>query len=81
MRFKSSALKELKGLPKRDAGRILSSIKALRDDPRPRGAKKLRLGKNHWRIRVGNFRAIYDIDDEHHLIRIMRIRHRDAAYR
>jgi len=81
VRLKSSALKELKGLPKGDAGRVLSSIRALRNEPRPRGAKKLRLGKSLWRIRVGDFRAIYEIDDERRIIRITRIRHRDVAYR
>lgn len=81
VRLKSSALKELKSLSKMDAERVLNSIRALRNEPRPRGAKKLRVGKSLWRIRVGDFRAIYEIDDEHRIIHITRVRHRDVAYR
>jgi len=81
VRLKSSALKELKQLPEKDAERVAGKIAALHDNPRPAEAKKLRLGENLWRIRIGNFRAVYEIDDEHRVVRVIRVRRRDEAYR
>lgn len=81
LRFKSSALRELKRLPERDVRRIAGQVELLREQPRPRGGKKLRLGKNLWRLRVGDFRVVYEIDDEEQIIRIVRVRHRSKIYR
>lgn len=60
---------------------IISRIRALAGDPRPPGCRKIVGSKSDWRIRVGDYRVIYEIDDDHRIIRIMRIRHRREAYR
>ncbi len=79
--FARSARKELEDLPVELADRVLTRIEKLMDNPRPRGATKLRGRKNLWRIRVGDYRVVYSIDDEAELIDITHIRHRRDVYR
>ena len=78
--FKSSAEKEFFRLPDDTAARILPRIKAFATDPRPHGTKKLRGGANEWRIRVGDYRVIYTIDDEVKHVKVTRIAHRREVY-
>ncbi|MEQ1946562.1 MAG: type II toxin-antitoxin system RelE/ParE family toxin [Bryobacteraceae bacterium] len=61
-------------------GRIDTKIIALADDPRPTGCKKLVGHKDHWRIRIGDWRVIYIIDDRRQLVSITRIAHRREVY-
>ena len=79
--FARSARRELEQLPQRVAARVLTSIEALTDNPRPRGCIKLQGGSQLWRIRVGAYRVIYTIDDEERIVDITVIRHRNEAYR
>ena len=60
-------------LPDRD--RISNAIRRLVDDPRPHGAKKLS-GRNAWRIRVGDYRVLYEIHDKRLLILVVDVGHR-----
>jgi mRNA interferase RelE/StbE len=78
--LKSSAEKELLGLPDIVLTRIFTKIESLASNPRPTGSKKLRGGKDLWRIRVGDSRAIYAIDDETKVVQVMRIAHRREVY-
>lgn len=79
--FARSARKELEDLPVELADRVLTRIEKLMDNPRPRGATKLRGRKNLWRIRVCDYRVVYSIDDEAEFIDITHIRHRRDVYR
>ena len=59
----------------------MAAIEALADEPRPPGVKKL-VGSEHiYRIRVGDYRVIYGIDDRALLLLVQRIRHRSDVYR
>lgn len=78
--LKSSAEKEFFRLPDHIAARILPKIKALATDPRPRGSKKLRGGKDEWRIRIGDYRVVYIVDDEMGRVEVTRVAHRGEAY-
>jgi mRNA interferase RelE/StbE len=78
--LKSSAEKEFFRLPDDITARILPRIKALAIDPRPHGSKKLRGGTDEWRIRVGDYRMIYAIDDEEKIVKVTRIAHRREVY-
>lgn len=78
--FKSSAEKELFHLPENISARIFPRIKALATDPRPHGSKKLRGGTDEWRIRVGDYRVVYTIDDEIRKVEVTRIAHRREVY-
>ena len=60
--------------------RIDRKILALADDPRPPGCRKLKGYKDQWRVRVGDWRMVYIIDDAARLVSIMRIAHRREVY-
>ena len=76
-----TAEQDLKRLSARNFQRIIPHIKALAGNPRPVGCRKITGSKNDWRIRVGDYRVIYEIEDEEKVVRVMRVRHREKAYR
>ena len=61
--------------------RVVAAIQSLANDPRPSGCKKLTGSKNDWRIRVGDYRVLYEIGDRVKVVRVMRVRHRRDVYR
>ncbi len=61
--------------------RIIPHIKALAENPRPANCRKLTGSKNDWRIRIGDYRVLYEIDEKAKAVRIMRVRHRREIYR
>jgi len=79
--FARSARKELEKLPRPIAQRVVEHVEALMKMPRPSRAIKLQGNKNLWRIRIGDYRVIYSIDDSAHVIDISAVRHRRDAYR
>lgn len=79
--FASSARKELERLDLSVIGRILSQVEALAHDPRPSGCEKLRARVDLWRIRIGDYRVIYQIDASQSVVDIVTVRHRREAYR
>jgi len=79
--FARSARKELQAFSNGVAERILEKVELLTSNPRPSGCKKLRGHSSLWRIRVGEYRVIYSIDDDKRVIDISVVRHRSEAYR
>lgn len=79
--FARSAVKELEALPSKLAIKILESIEDLAHDPRPRGCKKLEGSESLWRIRKGDYRVLYSVDDDSRIVDIVAVRHRRDAYR
>lgn len=75
------ALKELAKLPSSMTHRVTAAIDALQAQPRPHHAKKLVGSRNQWRIRVGDYRVLYDINDRAHEVHIYAIGHRREIYR
>jgi len=75
-----AAEQALKRLSARNFQRIIPRIKALAENPRPVGCRKISGSRNDWRIRVGDYRVIYEVDDEEKAVRVMRVRHRGKAY-
>lgn len=61
--------------------RVIAAIQALARNPRPSGCRKLAGSKNDWRIRVGDYRVVYEIADEIRVVRVNRVRHRREVYR
>jgi len=59
---------------------LSATIEALAKKPRPKGSRKLTTEKNLWRIRRGDYRVIYTIDDDKHAIDVIAVRHRSKAY-
>ena len=80
LEIKPSAGKELDALSDALFARIDRKILALAENPRPPGCKKLKGYKDQWRIRVGEYRVVYTIDDAKLLVEVTRIRHRREVY-
>lgn len=78
--FRKSALKELRKLPKEAVAKLYELISGLADDPRPAGCKKLKGFQNLWRVRSGDYRVIYSIEDGRLIVEIVRVRDRKDAY-
>ena len=78
--FTNAARKELKRLPFSMEHRILKKIMDLRENPRPMGCIKLSGDEAVWRIRVGDYRVLYLIDDMKRVVDIVYVRHRRNAY-
>jgi len=79
--WKSSALRELKRLDRQVIPRIVAAVTALASNPFPSGARKLHGGEVTYRIRVGDYRVIYEVVSDRLLIEVVRVRHRKDAYR
>ena len=75
------AERDLRGLAADLFREIIPHIRALAQNPRPSGCRKIAGSKSDWRIRVGSHRIIYEIDDKANIVRVMRVKHRREAYR
>ena len=78
--IKKSATKEMVKLPKPHLQRIIEKIQSLSTNPRPEGCKKLSADEK-YRIRVGNYRILYTIEDNQLIIYVVKIGHRKDVYR
>ena len=80
LEIKQSAQKELDSLDDAVFARVDRKILALADNHRPAGCKKLKGYKDLWRIRVGDMRVVYVIDDSAKLVSVVRVAHRREVY-
>ncbi len=76
IQFAPSAIRDLKKIDGNPLRRVVDAIEALADDPRPPGCTKLTNEDNYWRIRVGQYRVIYQIADDRLIVLVVRIAHR-----
>jgi mRNA interferase RelE/StbE len=76
-----SAEKDLKRLSTDIRSKVFTAIQGLSKTPRPTGCRKLAGSKSDWRIRVGDYRVIYEITDQIRVVRVNRVRHRRDVYR
>lgn len=80
LRFKKSVAKDLRAFPKQTVRQIMRRIRMLADNPRPAGCEKLS-SQERYRIRQGVYRIIYEIEDSRLTVLIVKVGHRQAAYR
>ena len=80
LRFRKSVAKDLRAIPKKDLVRILTHIDSLALDPRPPGCEKLS-GLDRYRLRVGVYRLLYEIEDDVLTVLVVKVAHRRDAYR
>jgi mRNA interferase RelE/StbE len=79
--WKASAKKELRKIDKTKIPKILDEIEKLSQNPYPKNHKKI-LGTEHiYRVKIGDYRAIYSIENQQLIIEIIRIRHRKDVYK
>jgi mRNA interferase RelE/StbE len=81
LRFTRSARKELERLTPRLARKVLDQIEGLGTAPRPPGCRMLTGPSSLWRIRIGDYRVLYEIQDGERVVDIIAVRHRSDAYR
>ncbi|OHB76576.1 MAG: addiction module antitoxin [Planctomycetes bacterium RBG_16_55_9] len=78
--IRKPAAKELEDIPRKDLQKLVNRIRSLAKDPRPHGSQKLS-GQEQYRIRQGDYRIVYSIEDKASLIDIVKIGHRREIYR
>jgi mRNA interferase RelE/StbE len=77
---KPSAVKEIEALPRQDRPRIVARISSLALDPRPPGCEKLS-GRDQYRLRQGDYRILYEIQDLELVVVVVKVGHRREVYR
>ncbi|HEX3903800.1 MAG TPA: type II toxin-antitoxin system RelE/ParE family toxin [Polyangia bacterium] len=80
LEVKRSAAKEIADLPKADCQRVVAKIQLLANNPRPHGCEKLS-GAEKYRVRQGDYRILYEIDDSAKSVIIVKIGNRKEVYR
>ena len=78
--LRPSVIKDTKDIPSGDLKKILRRMESLRDDPRPPGCVKLS-GLDYYRVRQGDYRIIYEIEDQRLVVVVVKIGHRRGIYR
>ncbi len=78
---KKSAAKALGKLPEQTVNRLIPAIRKLAEEPRPTGCKKLQGEEDLWRIRVGDYRVVYSIEDTVMIVDVLQVAHRKDIYR
>jgi mRNA interferase RelE/StbE len=78
--FARSARKEMEALESAVLNRLFPKIEALAKEPRPAGCRKLQGEEALWRVRVGDYRVIYAVDDRKRVVDVIAVRHRSKAY-
>ena len=79
--FKTSADRQLRKLPASAQRRIVREVMALAINPRPAGVVKLTGDENLWRIRIGDYRVVYEIHDDRLIVLVLRVANRRDVYR
>jgi mRNA interferase RelE/StbE len=75
------AAQAVRRLPAADRDRITAAIRNLGNDPRPHGCEKLAGMKNAYRIRSGDYRVVYTVEDSIRIVSVVRVAHRREVYR
>lgn len=78
--FTTAAAKEVRKLDPPIRRRLLAGISELEREPRPHGVRKLAGFENAWRMRVGDYRVLYEVIDDHVLVTVVRVAHRRDVY-
>lgn len=79
--IEKAAERDLKKLPAADFERIIPHLKSLAEDAKPPGSRKISGTEHDWRIRVGTYRIIYELNEKEKVVSILRVRHRREVYR
>jgi len=80
LQVRPSVWKDVEKIPKRDLKKILARIESLRDEPRSAASVKLS-GLEYYRIRQGDYRIVYEIDDRNSVVTVAKVGHRGDVYR
>jgi mRNA interferase RelE/StbE len=81
LRWRTSTKKDLRQLPPQEITRIVEAVTALAAEPFPHGSQKLTGSDHTYRIRIGDYRVVYEVVAALKLVEIQRVRHRKDVYR
>jgi mRNA interferase RelE/StbE len=81
LQWRSSTKKDLRKLPSREVERILAEVEPLAEEPFPHGCEKLGGAEHTYRIRIGDYRVIFEVFTQSRIVEIQRVRHRKDVYR
>ena len=81
LQWRSSTKKDLRKLPTHAVERIVAEVELLADEPFPHGSEKLTGSEHTYRIRVGDYRVVYEVFANSKIVEIQRVRHRKDVYR
>ena len=81
VRWRNSTKKDIRSLPRQEVARVIEAVGRLAVEPLPHGSQKLAGSEHTYRIRVGDYRVIYEVVAEAHVVEIQRVRHRKDVYR
>jgi mRNA interferase RelE/StbE len=81
VQLKPSAKRALDDLPKPDKIRVIAALERLADNPRQHGVIKLEAESDLYRVRIGNYRAVFTIEDDRLVVLVLKVGHRREIYR
>ena len=81
IQWRNSTKKDLRSLPNLEVERIVAAVALLAQDPLPHGSQKLAGAERTYRIRVGDYRVVYEVFTNSRIVEIQRVRHRKDVYR
>ncbi len=81
IQWRNSTRKDIRSLPRHEVARVVAAVGQLAEEPLPHGSQKLSGSERTYRIRVGDYRVIYEAFSDSHIIEVQRVRHRKDAYR
>jgi mRNA interferase RelE/StbE len=81
IRWRSSTRKDLRKLPPVEVGRVVTEVELLAEEPFPHGSEKLAGSDHTYRLRVGDYRVVYEVLVPSKVVEIQRVRHRKDVYR
>ena len=81
LQWRKSTSKDLRRIPRDAVSRIIAEVEKLAEEPLPRGSEKLSGSERTYRIRVGDYRVVYELLRKAKIVEIQRVRHRKDVYR
>ena len=81
IQWRSSTRKDIRGLPHHEVVRVIEAVGQLANDPLPHGSQKLSGAERTYRIRVGDYRVIYEVFGAARVVEVLGVRHRKDVYR
>lgn len=81
IQWRSSTKKDIRSLPRQEVARVVAAVAELANEPLPHGSQKLAGSERTYRIRVGDYRVVYEVFSDSHIVEIQRVRHRKDVYR
>ena len=81
IQWRNSTRKDIRSLPRQEVARVVEAVGELAKDPLPHGSHKLAGSERTYRLRVGDYRVVYEVFSDARIVEVQRVRHRKDVYR